>query len=68
MLHVREERKRQGITQFDLARRADIHPSTLSQIETGKVYAYPAWRARLSTALGVPEDALFDNAPNEPSA
>lgn len=52
-------RKARGLSQFDLAKRADITPSDISRIENNKIYAYPGWRKRLSKALDVPEEKLF---------
>lgn len=53
---VREER---GLSQHAVARQAGIHPSTLSRLEAGKMYAYPGWKRRLAVTLGVDEEELF---------
>lgn len=59
---VREERKRQGLTQFELAKRANIHPVEIGRIERGIIKPFPGWRKRLAEALGVPEAELFPEA------
>lgn len=53
---VREERKMSlvGLTQL-----TGISPSDISEIERGRRPAFPGWRARISRALGVPQDELF---------
>lgn len=60
MLRIVAERKHRGMSQSQLARLADVHPSTLSRLEAGKVYPYPGWKRRLGRVLGVPGDVLFD--------
>jgi len=52
MLRLTAERMKAGLSQTKLAQLADIHPSTLSRLEAGKLHAYPAWRRRLAGALG----------------
>ncbi len=56
---LKAERKRQGLTQLELAKQTDIHPIEISKIERGAVRAYPGWRKRISAALGVSEEILF---------
>lgn len=56
------ERKAQGLSQTKLAQRADISPSILSRIVTGKTQVWPGWKTRLARALdwqGDP-DELFE--------
>jgi transcriptional regulator with XRE-family HTH domain len=62
VLRLTVERRRRGLSQAQLARIADIHPATLSRLEAGKVFAYQGWRRRLSRALGVSGDELFECA------
>ncbi|MGC8489897.1 MAG: helix-turn-helix domain-containing protein [Clostridia bacterium] len=59
-----ERRLEAGLSQFELARRANISPSVISQLETGKLSPYPAWRQRLADALGVLESELFPEVSN----
>lgn len=56
---VREHRLRQKLTQLQLAAKANIHTTVISNIENYRVNPYPAWRERLAEALGVEEDILF---------
>lgn len=56
---LRQARERLGISQTQLAMRTGIHPSTISRLEAGKLFAYPGHRARLARALQVSEDKLF---------
>ena len=60
MLRIVAERRRRGLSQSQLARLANVHPSTLSRLEAGKEFAYPGWRRRLGRVLGVPGDVLFE--------
>ena len=61
MLKVSAERERKGWSRTKLAIRANMNPVHVGQIELGRVpVVWPAWRERLSTALGVPESELFD--------
>lgn len=59
MNHLRKERIRQGLSQFELAKRSNISPADISKIENGTCITFPGWRKRLSEALGVPEEELF---------
>lgn len=56
---VAATRRGRGWTQFELARRANVSPSIISQLETGKLFPYPGWRRRLAQALEVSEGDLF---------
>ena len=60
---LRQARERLGISQTQLAMRTGIHPSTISRLEAGKVFAYPGWRGRLARALETTTDELFGPAP-----
>ena len=46
-------------TQRELARRAEIHPTTLSLILSGRVVARPPERAKLAYALGRTPEEIF---------
>ena len=59
MNHLREVRKSKGLSQFGLAKLADIHPVNISQIENGWLRPYVGWRKRLAEALQVSEQELF---------
>ena len=45
-----------GWTKYELARRADLHPSQVGQIESGRMRPYPGQLLRLAAAIGYPED------------
>jgi transcriptional regulator with XRE-family HTH domain len=61
MLKLSIERQKHGLSQTKLAIRADMNPCNLNQIELGRLpIVWPAWRKKLSEALGVPETELFD--------
>ena len=60
MFRLQAEREKRRLSQSQLARLADVHPSTLSRLESGKIYPYPAWRRRLGRTLGVSGDVLFE--------
>lgn len=57
--NIRTEAKRQGLSLNKLSRIAEISQSDLSCAINGKKPFYPAWRKRVSEALGVPENELF---------
>jgi putative transcriptional regulator len=57
--NLRKIRKERGLSQFDLAKMADVNPTDISTIENCKKFPYPAWRRRLSAALEVPENEVF---------
>ncbi|MCG0276864.1 MAG: helix-turn-helix domain-containing protein [Thermosediminibacteraceae bacterium] len=62
MLKLKQVRLEKGFSQTQLAALAGIHPATLSKLENGKVFPYPAWRKKLAKALDWPEekaDELF---------
>jgi len=59
MNRVREERKKKGLSQFQLAKISDINQGDISQIENEKIFPYPGWRKRLANALKVDERYLF---------
>ncbi len=53
-----------GIRQNELAQKAGLTPSLVSQIESGKLTPSVHTLGRLAGALGVPIGALFDQSPN----
>jgi transcriptional regulator with XRE-family HTH domain len=57
-------RTERGIRQNDLARKAGLTPSLVSQIESDKLTPSLHTLGRLAAALGVPIGALFEQAPN----
>lgn len=56
---LRAVREAQGVSQLELAARSRVSPSAISNIETGKIFAYPGWRRRLAEALQVEEGEIF---------
>ena len=56
---IKEDREKAGWTQTELARRADITPSALSQIESGDRYPSTSVLSKLSRALSVSMDYLL---------
>lgn len=60
---LRSERERNGIGLRELARRIDVSPSLISQIETGKVHPSVSTLYALTSELGASVDnLLFPNA------
>lgn len=59
---LREERNRKGLSLREVARRAEISPSMISQIENGRVMPSVSTLWSLSTILGMPIDELFNDA------
>lgn len=54
---IREERRRQGMTQSELAGLADVGLTFLSQLENGKDSAEIGKALRVMTMLGIDVDA-----------
>ena len=53
MSEIQRRREELGWSRAELARRAVIHPSTVSQIENGRLRPYPSQLEKLAHALGV---------------
>ena len=47
------ERRRKGWTKSELARHADLNPSTVSGLENGRLQAYEVQLEKLGQALGL---------------
>jgi len=61
-IRLAEERKKRGWSQYDLARAANIHPTDISKIESGRFPCFEGWRQRIIKALDWPPeraDELF---------
>lgn len=59
---LRDQRNRKGLTLREVARRAAISPSMISQIENGRVMPSVSTLWSLSTILGMPIDELFNDS------
>ena len=59
---MQEERERQGMSRAALARKAEMHPASIGQIESGYIgKPYPVQLAKIAAALdweGGPEELL----------
>ncbi|HXF72855.1 MAG TPA: XRE family transcriptional regulator [Actinomycetota bacterium] len=60
---LREERRRRGISQRDLAHRLGLSPSLISQIETGRSKPSVSTLYAIVTELGISLDRLFHPHP-----
>ena len=60
---LREERRRRGISQRDLARRVGLSASLISQIETGRSKPSVSTLYAIVTELGISLDRLFHPHP-----
>lgn len=58
-------RKEAGITQEELAYRAEIHASYVSQLERGRKSPTVAVLTRIARALGVPTSTIIQAAERE---
>lgn len=59
MNNMRKIRKERGLTQFELAKLSNINPSSISNLESGKIYFYPGWLKRIAEVLEVdPEEII----------
>jgi transcriptional regulator with XRE-family HTH domain len=68
---LRAERERSGLTLRELARRLEVSPSLVSQIETGKSQPSVRTLYAIVSELGISLDELFapaDGAPDRPRA
>jgi transcriptional regulator with XRE-family HTH domain len=54
---LRSEREKRGWSQAELARRAGMHPATVSLIERGRMTAYPHQLVKLTRAFGMSKKA-----------
>jgi transcriptional regulator with XRE-family HTH domain len=61
---IKALRVERNIRQKDLAQKAGLTPSLVSQIESDKLTPSLHTLGRLASALGVPVGAFFDQAPN----
>jgi transcriptional regulator with XRE-family HTH domain len=59
---IREAREKAGVTQFDLARRTRIHPSTLSRIESGRMRPTALELNSIAEAFGIAPEKLAEYA------
>ena len=64
---LRAERERRGISLRELARRLQISPSAISQIETGRARPSVATLWAIVTELGMSLDDLFADATRKPA-
>jgi transcriptional regulator with XRE-family HTH domain len=64
-MRLRAIRMEQGLTLRALAARADISPSMLSQVETGKIHPSVTTLYSLVSLLGVSLDKLLELTPTE---
>lgn len=62
VLRITQIRRQRGLSQAAVCRMTGISAATLSALESGKVHPWPGWKRRLSRALGVPADELFEQA------
>lgn len=60
MTIIKRRRLELGWTQVDLAKRVNQDPSNTSRLESGATKAGPGLRERVSTALGMEAEELFD--------
>lgn len=61
------QRKLAGFTQYQLADRAHVSKSLVSQVERGAVPASPAFTATVARALGIDVETLYGQSYGPPS-
>lgn len=54
MKRLTREREKKGWSKNELARQAQLNPSTVSLIEAGRLWPYPVQIVKLTEALGLP--------------
>jgi len=64
MLRIRIERERRGLSRAQVARRADISPTSYGLVEDGRLRPYPVWEQRIAAAISWPGEpaSLFEEA------
>lgn len=67
MFRAEQVMRMKRMSQAALARQTGMHPVTISQLFSGKLFPYPGWKDRLSAALGIPVDELFHEVEDQPS-
>ncbi len=67
MLRLTQLRGQAGMSQAELARRAGLHHSTVSLVESGRLLPYPSQLAKLASGLGFSEspERLLDEVEGE---
>jgi len=60
MLRLTYERQKKGLSKTKLAFLAKIHPADIGKLESGKLYPYPGFKKKLSEALGIDGEELFE--------
>lgn len=61
MTVIKKIRKQKGMSQADLARFANLFPSFVSKLESGKEKAGVKVQTRVEEALSTPREGLFDD-------
>lgn len=59
--NIRRERRRRGLTQEELAERADLHPRVLQKMESARSNILATTLVRIQAALQCPWDLLMAN-------
>ena len=70
MLRMRIERERRGLSRAQVARRADINPTSYGLVEDGRLKPYPVWEQRIAAAISWPGEpaSLFEEADDASAA
>lgn len=70
MKRLTHEREKKGWSKNELARQAQLNPSTVSLIEAGRLQPYPVQLAKLTFALDLPAgdaDLLLEEVDDDQS-
>ncbi len=65
MTLLKEILSTRGMSQNQLAYESRVPTNVISQVVNGRLYPCPAWRLRISEAMGLPEDSLFSEKRGE---
>jgi transcriptional regulator with XRE-family HTH domain len=57
---LKQLRQKYNMTQAELAGRVNIPQNVVSQIENGRIPAFPAWRKRICEVFKVEVGVIFD--------
>ena len=57
--YLKEVKAAKGVSGLKLSQMTGISPGAISNIENGKIIAYPGWKQRIAEALEVPVEEIF---------
>ncbi len=68
MYKITQIREAKNLSKAELGRRTGIAHNILCHLESGRVFPYPGWKKKLSEALEVDPEILFQEVGDEKHA